>query len=222
MHERVSALSQACNLLRQLTPRRNDLAVVVGVALAALSGCGRGPARIKAPDWDPSGLADNILSALDKNADGAIDAEELLASPGLTAGAKLIDDDNDGKLTREELEARFEKYQKSRAGVVPTTYLVTYRGRPVADATVDFIPETWQDETIEPARGTSDGSGYVSPLIDNPALPGIRVGFYRVKVTSPQVKIPEKYASDQSPLGVNVSTGDPNSGYADKRLTLTD
>jgi hypothetical protein len=199
------------------------VAVGTACALAALAtGCSGGPARVEAPSWDPEGIADRILETLDKDANGSVSAEELAASPGLAAGSKPIDANGDGALSRDELVARFEKYAASRVGVNPTNYTVLYKGRPVSGATVEFIPEAWLGGVIEPARGTTDETGSVYPLIDDPNLPGIRLGFYRVKITSPTTKIPERYSSDQSPLGVNVSTGDPDAGYADKRLILTD
>jgi hypothetical protein len=215
-------MSRVGDSLNYLSACFNAARAAACAAALLLVGCSGGPAGVDPPDWDPEFLTDNILEALDKNADGAVDEEELAASPGLKAGADRIDADKDGKLNREELQARFESYQALSVGVRPTTYLVTYRGRPVANATVELIPEPWLEGTIEPAKGITDDTGYVLPVLDNPELPGIRVGFYRVKVTSPNMKIPEKYSGDQSPLGVNVSTGDPNSGYSDNRFTLTD
>lgn len=199
------------------------VAISAACAIAALAtGCSGGPSRIAAPDWDPDGIADRILETLDKDANGSVSTEELAASPGLASGAKLIDTNSDGELSREELVVRFERYVASKGGVKPTTYTVLYKGRPVSGATVELIPESWLDGVIEPARGTTDDTGAVAPLIDDPNLPGIRLGFYRVKVTSPTTKIPERYSGDTSPLGVNVSTGDPDSGYGDNRLILTD
>jgi hypothetical protein len=222
MPERVSGMSRFRGLLKQLNPRRIAMGAVIGALLVTLSGCSGRPSRVEAPSWDPSGLTDNIFESLDKNADEKIDQEELAASPGLEAGAKLIDEDQDKALTRAELESRFKRYQALRVGVTSPSFVVTYRGRPVADATLDFIPEPWQDGAIESARGTTDVSGRTSPAILDPPQPGMRLGFYRVKVVAPNAKIPEKYAGEQSPLGANVSFGDPDSGYAINKLILTD
>jgi hypothetical protein len=215
-------MSRFCKLFKQLNQGRVDLSAVVCALLVALSGCSRGPSRVAAPSWDPEGLTDNIFAALDKNTDGKLDAEELAASPGLAAGARYIDADQDKNLTREELATRFERYRALRVGLRSPSFRVTYRGRPVSGATLDFIPEAWLEGLVEPARGTTDAAGLVMPQAEGQSLPGMRIGYYRVKVTSPQTKIPAKYAADDSPLGADVSLGDDASSYGSVELKITD
>jgi hypothetical protein len=221
MHERASVMSQILDLLKQLNVRHGGQ-MAVACALITLAGCSRAPSRVAAPSWDPDELSDNILTALDKNSDGAVDAEELSASPGLAAGARYIDADHDKKLTREELAARFERYRALRVGLRSPSFLVTYRGRPVPEATLDFIPEAWLDGLVEPAHGTTDAGGIVVPQAEGQDLPGMRIGYYRVKVTAPKTKIPPKYSADDSPLGADVSLGDDASSYGSVELKITD
>jgi hypothetical protein len=199
--------------------------VAVGAAcmfVALVAGCGGGPAAIETPPWDPSGLADQILSQLDKNGDGKVASDELTASPGLTAGIKYIDADNDGQLTRAEIEARFQKYAEVGSGLRAPRFIVTYRNRPVGDATLDFIPEPWLEGVIEPAHGTTDANGEVYPVSEGADVPGMRLGYYRVKVVSSKTKVPDKYMADATPLGAEVSLGDDASSYGPVELKITD
>src|SRR5688500_3015288 len=94
--------------------RGGRLAVLMLAALAV--GCSRGPSRVAAPDWDPSDLAERIITDFDKNGDSQVSGEELKAAPGLAAGARLIDADKNGQLTREEIEARLTEYAERRVG----------------------------------------------------------------------------------------------------------
>lgn len=199
------------------------VAVAAGcVMIALIAGCSGAPAGVDAPSWDPSGLADEILAELDKNTDAALSEEELAGAPGLAAGLRYIDTDKDGQASRAELEARFETYRTSRVGLRSPAYSVTYKGRPVSGATVDFLPEPWLAEIIEPAHGQTDEFGHVSPQAEGADLPGMRVGYYRVKVTSQKTKIPEKYASDSTPLGAEASLADDASSYGSVELKLAD
>jgi hypothetical protein len=196
------------------------------LAVAALvSGCSRGPARVAAPDWDPSDLAEQILTELDKNADSQVSTEELKAAPGMAAGARHIDVDKNGQLSREEIEAQFTKYVEQRIGLRTASFRLTYKGRPVPDAELTFIPEAFLEGVIEPARGTTDVEGFVAPKTEGQDLPGVRLGYYRVQITSPKVKIPEKYTRPDSPLGADVSLVEDASTYgvgSTPQLKLTD
>jgi hypothetical protein len=181
--------------------------------VATVSGCGRGPARVEAPDWDPEGLAETILEQLDKNSDGKIDTAELSAAPGLASGVRLIDDDKDGQVTSAELVAQFTAYREQRAGLASPTFRLSYKGRPVPDAEVKFTPEPFLEGVIEPASATTDVDGFFSPQSEGQQHLGVRLGYYRVQVNSPKVKIPAKYSSADSPLGADVSPVEDASSY---------
>src|SRR5687768_13979192 len=98
--------------------------------LVLFFGCNNNVARVTIPDWDPSGFTQAILDKLDKNGNEAIDQPELAEAPGLTFGARFIDQNGDGKLGRDELEARFAKYRDIRVGLMPKELRVTYNGQP--------------------------------------------------------------------------------------------
>lgn len=196
--------------------------VVAGCSL--LAGCGGGPGRIAAPDWDPPEQAAAILSQFDKNGDGFLDAQELTATPGLASGAKLIDADSDGKLSAAELETQFAAYRDQRIGLRTPAFRLTYKGRGVPEAEVRFTPEPFLEGLIEPATAVTDIDGLFYPQSEGQDVPGVRLGYYRVQITSPRAKIPEKYTGPESPLGTHVSMVDASSYglNAVTELKLTD
>ena len=201
------------------------LAAVLAVcaAFSTTTGCNRGPSRLAAPDWDPSGLAERIMADFDKNGDAQLDEQELAAAPGLAAGVSVLDADKNGVLTAAEIESQFELNRQQRVGLKTPTFRVTYNNRPVAGAEVKFVPEPFLEGVIEPAVGTTDAAGMVTPQTEGQNLLGMRLGYYRVQVISPKVKIPEKYAGAETTLGADVSL--VQNGYgapSATQLKLTD
>lgn len=179
--------------------------VASGSLVMLLVGCSSNkPAAVTIPDWDPSGFASTIREKLDKNGDELVDQGELAEAPGLMFGARFIDKDGDGKLSREELVARFTKYRDRRLGLTSTEFRVTLNGRPVVGAEVRLVPEFFLTDAIEPATGTSIVQGIVRPSIAGQPMALMAPGYYRVEVTSPSVKLPAKFNSATT-LGVEVS-----------------
>jgi len=177
----------------------------LAVSIGLLAGCGQAPKRVAAPGWNPESLADAVIAKLDKNGDGSIDKTELAAAPGLAWGVKATDTDKNGAVSRDELVARFALYKKLRIGITSARMNVSYQGRPLAGAKVTLVPEFFLAETIEPASGEVLPDGSVDPQIPDAKPPGLRVGYYRVVVESPTIKVPAKYTSAEStPLGVEV------------------
>jgi hypothetical protein len=170
-----------------------------------LAGCGsQRPARVPIPDWDPPGFADAILPKLDTNGDGLIDQRELNTAPGLAAGARRIDSDRDGKLSRDELAARFAKYRDRQLGLTSKEFRVTHNGRPLVGAEVRLVPEFFLNDVIEPATGTTIGQGIVRPSVAGQPMALLAPGYYRVEVTSPSGKLAPMFNSATN-LGVEVS-----------------
>jgi hypothetical protein len=149
-------------------------------------------------------LATIVLKQLDKNGDGRVDKLELATAPGLAAGSRFIDKDSDGSLSREEIEARFAMYRQSRVGLTSKEFRITYSGRPLVGAEVRFVPEFFLADVIEPATGTTIAEGIVRPSISAQSTPLMRVGYYRVEVSSTNTPLPAKFNSETT-LGVEVS-----------------
>ncbi|RIK85063.1 MAG: hypothetical protein DCC67_04515 [Planctomycetota bacterium] len=164
------------------------------------------------------------MTSLDKNSDARIDGDEIKGSPGLAAGVRSADANGDGNLSADELEAQFTKYRDQRVGLQRAAFQLVYKGKPVPNAEVRFIPEPYLEGVVTPASGTTDIDGVVLPHVDGEQLPGMQLGYYRVQVISSTVNVPEKYSSADSPLGADVSLVDATSYGMNSvvRLELTD
>jgi hypothetical protein len=194
-------------------------------AIALTVGCSQTPPAIDAPTWDPDGFADAVLEKLDGNKDGSVDTKELAGAPGLEWGSRYIDTDKNQQLSREELVARFEKYQKMGVGLTSKPIQLIYKSVPLAGVKVRLVPEFFLAELIEPAVGEAfSDDGMVQPMSEGVEVPGVRTGYYRVVVESANVKVPAKYMSAEStPLGVEVSpAGDDPRSYGTIQLVLRD
>ena len=124
-----------------------------------LPGCSNKRPRVTIPDWDPPAFAGVVIEQLDKNGDSVVDKAELVEAPGLAYGARFIDKDADGKLSRDELESRFTRYRERQLGLTSQQFRVTHNGRPLVGAAVRLIPEFFLSDIIEPAEGHDDGAG---------------------------------------------------------------
>jgi hypothetical protein len=197
---------------------------MVGVSLCVVLGCSNKPSRIEAPSWDPDGFADAIMEKLDKNSDASLDQAELAGAPGLAWGAIYIDTDKNKSLSRDELVARFQRYVDMRVGLTSKQIQFSYKGRPLGGAKVTLVPEFFLTDVIEPASGEVAPEGIVGPITEGAEVPGVRAGYYRVVVESPNVKIPAKYSSaDTTPLGVEISSLESDArSYGTIQLALRD
>jgi EF hand domain-containing protein len=170
-----------------------------------LGGCMGKPARIDAPDWEPEQSADQAIASLDADGDGMLSMEELDAAPGLKYCAKGLDaeGDKDGKLSRDEIYARIELYQKSRTGLKAFSCNVTLDGKPLSGATVRLVPEPFMGDAVEPNEGVSDKGGQARFQDEKINMSLAKIGMYKVEITSPDVTIPTMYNSATT-LGVEI------------------
>jgi hypothetical protein len=175
------------------------------VALIALAGCGggRGPAP---PPVSPASATEQALAEYDADKDGALDAKELEQSPGLKALVTALGKGPGARLTADELT---EQLQSLRAGGVTLTRAscqVLLDGKPLAGATVRYVPERFLGPGFKPATGTTDDAGY-APLVTEGEKDGITPGLYRVEVSKKdaqgQETVPARYNA-QTTLGCQV------------------
>src|SRR5262249_27904405 len=146
---------QGCE--RRLAPRpRAPLPFFLGGLVLLAAGCtGGGPA---APQVSPRDAANQALAEYDANKDGALDAKELEACPGLQSGLKRIDKDNDGRLTADEIADRLTLFQQ-QGMLADVAVEVTLDGRPLAGATVTLVPEKFMGPSVKPATSVTDEMG---------------------------------------------------------------
>lgn len=171
------------------------------LAMLAMVGCSSAPSRVVAPSINPKAGADAVAK-LDKNGDAAIDETEAKFAPAfLEPEAKSRADTNgDGKITREEIDARIKVWDDSGVGITQYSLTIDVDGRPVEGLEVKFVPEDWLGTEIKGGTGTTDASGRVnlamaeSDLKENEkGLQGMRLGYYKVEITHPSMMIPAKY-----------------------------
>jgi hypothetical protein len=196
--------------------------IVCLLSLGCIAGCGQATNRVEVPDWDPDGFADAALEKLDASGDGSLDKAELAKAPGLAWGAKYIDADKNGAVSREELVARFALYEKMRLGLTSKQIRVSLKQTPLVGAKVKLAPEFFLEGVLKPAAGEVGPDGIVDPQTEGFPYPGITPGYYRVVVESPRVKISPQYGSvETTPLGVEVSpVSDDPASYGTIQLSL--
>ena len=179
-------------------------ALFLAVALVYLAGCSNRPAPVSAPTWEPEAVAERAMTTLDTNSDGQLSTTELDAAPGLKYCTDQLDANGDGQLSREEIVARITLYRDMDVGLRQFNCLVALDGSPLGDAEVKLVPESFMGDVIELATGKSSGSGKVRLDIGGQPVPAVRIGMYRVEVTSPSAQIPARY-NTQTTLGIEIA-----------------
>ena len=179
------------------------------------SGCS-GPSRIAAPAWDPPANSDAAMQLWDQNQDGLLDAEELTQCPGLRSDLPAIDSDQDGTISRDELQARLEAFEQNQTGLKAAYFRVKLNGKPLADAQIRLIPEEFLQGIIQPASGKTNRGGVVRPQAETFDIHAMQVGYYRVEVESSSITSEEQKNSVAS-LGTVV---EPFS-YAERTIAIT-
>lgn len=156
------------------------------------------------------------MSQYDSDGNGALSAAELEACPALAKMMKAYDSDADGMISKSELTVRIQGFVDSQAALVPLSANVTLNNRPLAGATVRFVPEEYYAGAIKAAVGTTAKSGAAQMAISPEELPenqrklrAIQFGTYRVEITHPEIDIPSKY-NTATTLGFETVLGQPN------------
>lgn len=188
-----------------------------------LAGCSsRAPER---PVLTPPESAAQAMEEYDADNDGAISKEEAKAAPGLLAAFAKIDKDASDDLTAQEIEERIVYYQTSTSWVINGTCEVTYRGRPLEGATVVFEPESFLGDSFRTCSGVTDERGevFVTGEGEN-AIPGIYLGFYRVRITKEKERggelLPAKYNTETT-LGFEANNDVPDeASYSNTKFKL--
>ncbi|MBN1912417.1 MAG: hypothetical protein JW818_22035 [Pirellulales bacterium] len=172
------------------------------------SGCSRTPPRVYLPEVNASAAGEKAMELYDTNKDGRVDGAELDAVPVFKRSMKWMDTDGDNAVNAEEVTKRIVRWQELKTGRTGVSCRVTFRGRPLANAKVVFEPEPFLGENFKAAEGMTDQSGNVSLSIPNEKNPGMTPGFYKIRVTSDQVKIPPKF-NTQTTLGIEIAKDVP-------------
>jgi hypothetical protein len=198
---------------------RDVAARVALLALLALVGCGGRPGRLGQPEF-PADAGEQAVAKYDANGDGGIGGGELEKVPALKATLKRVDANSDGQASAEEINARIAAWKKSQVALTRVAATVRMGGRPLPDATVKLVPESFLGDAVKPAQGITDASGSAHLQISpDPDESGVHLGYYRVEVTKAgadgKEQVPARYNA-ATELGAEITRDDPNSD----RLTL--
>jgi hypothetical protein len=174
--------------------------------LLLVAGCRGG--RVAVPRISPGEASRQALAEYDRNGDGLLDAAELERCPALKSCLKDLDKNGDSRLSGEEIAERILAYQTSRVGLQAFACQVTLDGRPLAGATITFIPEPFLGPALKPASGVSDSHGMARLQEAGADLPGVPCGLYRVEVSKKDAGgrelVPARY-NTRSVLGQEVA-----------------
>ena len=184
---------------------RFSAVLIVCVAMFISCSCSDKPSRVHPPSIDAYAAGKAAMDQYDKNQDGKVAGEELQAAPSLRASLQKIDKDGDLAVSADEITARIKEWQEKKVGLSPVKCQITYRGRPLANATVTFEPEEFMGDNVKACVGITDQRGTaVLRMPDSELnLPGCAPGFYKIIITSANMQIPVKYGA-HTILGAEV------------------
>ncbi|HJQ80299.1 MAG TPA: hypothetical protein VJ828_10105 [Lacipirellulaceae bacterium] len=162
------------------------------------------------PSVDAHSAAAEAIEQYDKDGDAHLNDAELAACPAINNVRQRYDKDGDRQVSEEEIAQRLEQLYSTGTGLLEVRCTVTRGGRPLANATVRFVPEPFLADALQTATGTTDSSGLAMPGISADQLPEnltsaqlMQVGLYRVEIEHPTIS-----PSGSKPLGFEV---DPSS-----------
>jgi hypothetical protein len=145
------------------------------------------------------------MELYDTNKDGFLDESELDKVPGLKAALKQVDTNGDGKISAAEIDARIATWKASKIGRMGISCRVRNNGKPLAGATVTFVPESFLGGNLRSASGTTDAHGVCAlKETGGDGSPGLSPGFYRVQITKSGEEIPAKYNAETT-IGQEVA-----------------
>ena len=193
---------------------RSATLCIATMLIVAIAGCNQQLPAIKPPAIDASKAASAALEQFDTNLDGNIAKEEACA--GMRKAWERYDRDSDGTVSFDEIERRFAEWGNSETGMMNLPTDVSFRGRPLANATIEMTPYEFLGDSFKPAKGKTDRYGTAFMEIPKEHLPkhlqmafGVQTGLYRISITHPDVKIPAKY-NVESELSIDLAPADSN------------
>jgi hypothetical protein len=193
------------------------------VAVMLVCGCSFRPSRVEVPQIDPAGAASAAIEQYDSDKDQNISQSESAACPALAGSFKLYDANQNGLVSKAEIESRLQAMLGTAIGRMPCM-VVVYAGdgdRPMEGAKVRVVPEPFLARAIQPGDGVTNDRGIAKPVtIDAPpGLPGIEFGLYRVQITHDRLEIPARH-NTETELGFELSPLERNRDTFEFRLKL--
>lgn len=153
---------------------------LVLVLLPLSVGCG-GSAHTQLRNYDAQTAAAKAMELHDSDSDGKIAGNELKNSLALSASLRRIDKDGDGAVSRDELLARFEALD-AQSDLVAVSVRVTLKGGPLSEAQITLTPAAFMGEGLQEYTGTTDSNGQCPLTGSVVQLPGLPTGFYQARI----------------------------------------
>jgi hypothetical protein len=179
-------------------------------------GCSDAPSRLQQSSFDAGSVATAAVRAHDKNGDGSLNDEELIAIPSIQADLSQFDLDNNKSVSQSEITERIQKWQALKVAIVPCSFVVKLDGKPLSDAEVSLEPEDFLGSTLKRCSGKTDSTGRVSPSQiataeddDTAGLTGVPPGLYKIRITHPKLEKLPQY-NTATTLGLQVAPDNPN------------
>ena len=176
------------------------IATLCCLVLFASASCSNQTRRVQHPDIDPAESATKAMAQYDANGDAQLDDNELANS---AISLKLWDTDGDGAVTQPEITQRLGQFVDSGVGMSAVIGSVSWQRAPLPGAKVVFEPEAFLGEGMLTASGTTDESGetkisVADEFLPHPNMKGIQPGLYRVRITHPEVNLPDVYNTNST------------------------
>lgn len=195
--------------------KRFGVAVICVTILAGWGCWNRGPSRVPAPGISASAAGSGAMQQYDTNNDGKVCAEELDKAPALKEALKNLDKDGDGCVSADEVSARVEAWQDSGIGRMSFSCTIKRNGKPLTEATVNFVPEKYLGDELIGCTGKTDKNGVAVltiPAVDPPGTPdalppGVACGLYLVEISKKEggtETVPAQY-NTQTTLGQEIA-----------------
>ncbi len=165
--------------------------------LSMIVGCDSDP-TLTSPKFNPEEAAAKAIEAYDSDSDGQISkAESRKCALDPKAG---WDANNDGNIDETEIADRLTTYEAMKPGLrTNASCTVLFKNRPLVGAEVVYEPEEFMGGAVCSASGTTDEEGIASIIADeleDPTIPGIHTGLYRVRITHPDKDLAAKFNSE--------------------------
>ena len=157
------------------------------------------------------------MELYDSDGDGKLSPEEQKGCPSIAENVKHYDKDDDGVVSREELQARIEAWMDEGTGLMSYSVGVKFKGRPLAGAEVELQPVEFLQAMLKTGSGTTNERGQAAISVSEKDLPETHTsrrmmppGLYTVRITHPRVKLSSRFNSEtQLGCEVSVEAGNP-------------
>ncbi len=189
----------------------HDTNKLILLSLAALFVMSCNTSTLDSPVFHPRHAAEDVIAMYDSDSNGVLDANEMGASAIIQPVLQRADIDRNGEVTHTELMNRFATYVADELSMTTFPCRLMLDGKPLAQAKVSLMPESFMGQGYEVATGTTSQSGHTvlsTPSIATSGFSGVYFGVYRLEVSKKNTRgeelVPEHYNS-ASQIGQEIA-----------------